>query len=215
MSEIDKLKKDIKKRQEEGKELGEALRRIQQQALSQSAAVQGLVSSFSRLKPLLSTAVLPGITGLLNETLKILRSNRTSAETLLQNQKETVERLEKLVVEIAKLGPKLQQPTSLTILSPRAGDSVRQGDTLRICWQSTGAIGDKLRIELLKNKTFFCVIDLAMPNNGTFDWRTPAALAPANNYQVRLLDPLTSREVISEMFEIRAKPKLKPKPKKP
>lgn len=52
----------------------------------------------------------------------------------------------RLEEDIERMEQKLQEPLTLNLLAPTAGQEVNQGATLDIKWESTGPVGDRVKI---------------------------------------------------------------------
>lgn len=80
-------------------------------------------------------------------------------------------------------------PGTITVLKPKAGSSAsRKGKVkTKIRWVSTGAVGNKVRMELWRNGAFVETIKTGTNNDGNFGWDVPNKLPTADGYKVRVL----------------------------
>jgi hypothetical protein len=74
---------------------------------------------------------------------------------------------------------------SITVTSPRAGDSWCLGRTYAVTWTRSGAMSDRVAIRLRNDSGFNLLIDGDAANSGTYSWPLAADI-PAGNYFVRV-----------------------------
>jgi hypothetical protein len=134
--------------------------------------------------------------------LTVLKNYFTHQMKLRQLENQIDQEISELQEKVAEMEKKFSEPLSLNIIEPQR-NTVAQG-TLSVRWSSTGPIGDKLRVFLLKKGSQFRIISFGTPTaTGCLEWRIPREVPPANDYQVALFDPATGLRAISEEFEIR------------
>lgn len=84
---------------------------------------------------------------------------------------------------------------SLTVTSPKGGETWKAASVRTIKWTYAGSIGSKVKIELLKGGRLDRVIAAGAPigtaGRGSFKWTLPANQASGTSYKIRI----TSREV--------------------
>jgi len=141
------------------------------------------------------------------ERLRVLTAYRENLELrarIARDEAEMEAESQRLEQGIARMEQQLQEPLSLQLLAPTAGQQVKRGATLDIQWSFTGPIGARLRIGLLKNRVLFSAISYgASTDAGTFSWQqVPTNLPQANDYQVSLQDPTSGLSVVSDNFQI-------------
>ncbi|MBT9169425.1 MAG: hypothetical protein DDT19_02784 [Syntrophomonadaceae bacterium] len=125
-----------------------------------------------------------------------LQARIARAEAEIETESQRLEQ------EIAQLEQQLQEPLTLCLLIPTAGQQVNRGTDLNIRWISTGPIGARLRIVLLKRCVLLTYISYSAPNNGTFPWQVPKDLPLANDYRIALQDPTSGLSATSEEFVV-------------
>lgn len=76
------------------------------------------------------------------------------------------------------------QPDTIRVTKPNGGETWTRGEKERIRWNSEGAVGDTVRIELWRNGAFARVIKGATPNDGKQNWRVPNNVKPRMGYEI-------------------------------
>jgi hypothetical protein len=79
--------------------------------------------------------------------------------------------------------------TTITVTSPNGGETFTAGTVNVVTW--TSDVAGNVRISLLKNGSPFSLIALSVPNTGSFNWLTPAGIAPGADYTVKISGVLT------------------------
>lgn len=84
----------------------------------------------------------------------------------------------------------------VVVVSPNGGESWSAGKPYWIKWTFSGAVGIKVKIELLKGGKMNRVIASSAPiganGKGSFKWTVPAAQAAGTNYRVRITSRLNT-----------------------
>ncbi len=97
--------------------------------------------------------------------------------------------------------PPATSSSSLALVSPAIGASVKRGKTIDIRW--TGAVaGEMVKLELIKDGVTQSQIGRA-PNSGSFSWTVPKSVSKGSGYQVRLTR--NANTVMSNPFTIKNK----------
>jgi PKD repeat protein len=80
-------------------------------------------------------------------------------------------------------------PATITVTKPAQGSSTsRKGkQKTKIRWSSTGAVGDKVSIELWRNGAFVSKIKNGQNNDGAFNWDVPNTTPLGPGYKVRVI----------------------------
>ena len=80
-------------------------------------------------------------------------------------------------------------PGTITVTKPFAGSSLaRTGPKkTKIKWESTGAVGDKVSVELRRNGELVAKIKGGTNNDGAFGWDIPAKMPAGGGYVVRVI----------------------------
>lgn len=81
---------------------------------------------------------------------------------------------------------------TIRVTSPNGGESWVAGSTQSITWTSSGAVGSKVNVTLLKAGSQVAVIKSRGANNGSLSWRLPSNLTPGADYTVRVASATTS-----------------------
>jgi hypothetical protein len=94
-------------------------------------------------------------------------------------------------------GKALQSGTTktITVTSPKGGESWGVTTTQSITWTSTGNI-QNVKIELFKGGNLASTIVSSTPNDGSKNWTLPGSLAAGSDYQIKIID--TSDETVSD-----------------
>lgn len=169
----------------------EALRRYLVQLAAERAKIRDMVARTS--------AGLPGMPASSGgedplerlQRLTVQRENLELQVRIARAETEIEAESQWLEQEIARLEQQLQEPLSLQLLAPTAGQQVDRGVTLNIQWSSTGPIGDRLRIVLLKRGILLQSISYGALNTGSFSWLVPTKneLPAGDDYEVAIQDP--------------------------
>ena len=77
-------------------------------------------------------------------------------------------------------------PPNITVRTPNDGENWRRGTTQTIRWNSSGAPGAYVKIELLKGGSLNRVIITSTPNDGSHPWLIPATQMPGNDYKIKI-----------------------------
>ncbi len=79
---------------------------------------------------------------------------------------------------------------TLTVVSPNGGENWEAGTQHAIQWSYTGDPGAAVKIRLLQAgkvvKTIAASTPIGASGSGSFTWKVPAGLAPADNYKVKV-----------------------------
>jgi hypothetical protein len=90
----------------------------------------------------------------------------------------------------AKLDAFSSMNATITIVSPKGGESYTVGKWQAITWKCAVDLGYYVKIELLKGGTFYQTITARTPissgGNGTFVWIIPSAQTTGDNYRVKV-----------------------------
>jgi hypothetical protein len=184
--EVDRLRKEINELQRKRAEINDLGRK----------AAAGL------LTPETITAGTPGEKLEELRRLTVLKNYFTFQMKLRQLENQIDQEINGLQEKVAEMEQKLSESPSLNIIEPQR-NTVAQG-TLYIQWSSTGIIGDKLRVFLLKKGIQFRIISVGISTApGCLEWRIPREVPPGTDYQVALVDPVTGLTAVSEQFKIR------------
>jgi len=84
---------------------------------------------------------------------------------------------------------------TITVTSPKGGESWGVTSTQSITWSSTGNI-QNVKIELFKGGNLASTIVSSTPNDGSKNWTVPGSLAAGSDYQIKIID--TSDESVSD-----------------
>lgn len=136
-------------------------------------------------------------------TLTACRENLELRARIARAEAEMETESQRLEQEIARVEQLLQEPLALCLFTPRAGQQVKCGATLNIQWSSTGPIGARLKVGLLKRGVFLRSISFGVQTETcAFSWQVPTNLPPADDYQVSLQDPVSGLSAVSDNFQI-------------
>lgn len=111
---------------------------------------------------------------------------------LAQMEAEMEAESRRLEEEIARREQQLTEPLSLTLTAPTSGQTVTHNTALNIKWESTGPVGDRLRIGLLKRGVPIRTISYGAPTKDeSFSWKVPvpSELPVADDYEISIQDP--------------------------
>lgn len=75
----------------------------------------------------------------------------------------------------------------LTLASPTSRRALVRGESCTIRWRRLGEIGPEVALQLYKGRKLVRTIAAATPDDGSFAWRVPGALAPGGDYRVRVV----------------------------
>jgi hypothetical protein len=121
---------------------------------------------------------------------------------LKQLENKIDQEVSKLQEEVEKMTNTVTESISLNIIEPHK-NTIAQG-TIVITWTTTGPIGKKLNVYLLKRGKQFHIISHGTPTDaGCLEWKIPKHIPGGTDYQIALFDPSTAIKVISEEFEIK------------
>ena len=92
----------------------------------------------------------------------------------------------------------------LRVTSPNGGQSLVQGSTYNVTWQSGNLPGATIAIQLYSGLSPSRSIALAAPNTGTFSWKVPYTQPPGTAYRIRILvtSPNVSEDWSDAAFRI-------------
>lgn len=76
---------------------------------------------------------------------------------------------------------------SLTLLSPNGGERWKHDSKRKVFWSTTGNVGEKVQLILLRNGLFVAQIKSKTKNDGKQSWLVPTNIAPGNGYQIRVI----------------------------
>ncbi|NUM55264.1 MAG: exo-alpha-sialidase [Candidatus Hydrogenedentes bacterium] len=85
----------------------------------------------------------------------------------------------------------------LTLLAPNGGERWKHDTKRKILWSTTGNVGERVQLILLRNGLFVSQIKAKTKNDGKLNWLVPANAAPGSGYQIRIVskdDPNISDE---------------------
>ncbi|TFH07089.1 MAG: hypothetical protein E4H08_10085, partial [Candidatus Atribacteria bacterium] len=85
--------------------------------------------------------------------------------------------LDREISDRSDTGFTITEPRSLTLLSPNGGEVLSAGDSVRICWESEGDVGNFVLLQysvtgISKSETWYDITRLT-PNDGSFTWTVP------------------------------------------
>ena len=86
--------------------------------------------------------------------------------------------------EVNDYGTDPASADSIVISRPADGETWTLGKKARIRWNSEGAVGDFVRIELRRNGSFARKIKRSANNDGKFNWRVPDNVQTGGGYTV-------------------------------
>lgn len=75
---------------------------------------------------------------------------------------------------------------ALRLTSPNGGQSLVQGSTYAVTWQSANLPGALIGIELYNGAARAATLSAGAPDTGRFSWKVSYALAPGASYRVRI-----------------------------
>ncbi len=90
---------------------------------------------------------------------------------------------------------------TITVTSPRSGDTWRIGETHAVTWARSGAMDDEVKILLFQGGARESVIADRVPNSGSFSWTIPASVEPGR-YVIRVRTIDTAVRDDSDEFTI-------------
>lgn len=77
-------------------------------------------------------------------------------------------------------------PASISVWKPKADTMWVQGERIRVTWESTGAVGAMVTIELWRNGEKVKTLKLSTDNDGKQRVRVPANVAAGDGYSIRV-----------------------------
>jgi hypothetical protein len=99
----------------------------------------------------------------------------------------------------------IRSACSLTLLEPSGGEAFCAGDAVYLVWQSSGACGGTVRIELQRYDVACAVIAPATANSGEYTWIAQPCGAGGEGYRIRITDPASGASSMNaEPFSIGA-----------
>ncbi len=87
---------------------------------------------------------------------------------------------------------------SITVLSPNSGEEFWRGSHMPITWSWKGAVGNNVRIELLRDGSLEYTIDSSSSNDGSELWKVPSNITLASSYRIRIS---STTSTISDMSD--------------
>lgn len=90
----------------------------------------------------------------------------------------------------------------ILVKRPRVSDAGRIGEKLRIRWETSGALSEKVAIELFKGGEKVSNIKKRTNNDGKFNWLVPEDITPGDDYQIRVRDKANDVSDLSAVFSI-------------
>lgn len=87
---------------------------------------------------------------------------------------------------IVLLKPDVLVEPKITVLSPLGGEIWLKGSNYNISWNSNGAIGANVKIDLYKAGSSYRTITTAATNTGSFSWVIPMDLSCGFDYRIRI-----------------------------
>lgn len=125
-----------------------------------------------------------------------LRARITREMTQMEREAEVLEQ------QNTEMQEKLQQPLSLAVTTPTAGQDIRRGTRVNIVWQASGPVGERVRISLLKNGVLIKSISFGTPTgSGSFQWLVQS-YSTGDDFQIAIQDPDSGIEAKSDLFKI-------------
>jgi hypothetical protein len=138
---------------------------------------------------------------------ELFKSLRAELQKLEKEAREAdanlaVRNLQKEIEKLRQSLSSVSQTPKITILSPQAGTKVKGGEKLEIKWQTTGFLGEKLKIILFKHGHYYREIITVQTDAGSYGWTISQNLSPDGDYQIVVWDPTTNAVAFSEFFSI-------------
>lgn len=107
-------------------------------------------------------------------------------------------------IEIGKRKP--LPGTSITITSPKAGDSIARPTIFNVTWNIQGKMDPNVSVALLYKGVFLATLAASTPNNGTFNWNTNSPTIMDGYYTVRVRTLDRGFEAVSGEFMLSTPP---------
>lgn len=80
----------------------------------------------------------------------------------------------------------IEKVREIFVTAPDADDVLAVGEAFTISWKSVGTVGDRVRIELLKNDGYHSTLTQSTPNDGEYAWIPNGAFDPTATYRIRV-----------------------------
>ncbi len=80
----------------------------------------------------------------------------------------------------------IEKNREITVSQPSANDTLMVGEPFTVRWNSTGTVGDRVRIEVLRDDIYHGTLTQSTSNDGEYSWVPNGDYNPRSTYRIRI-----------------------------